>query len=248
MTIEHTFGAIDAASDDTIASALHVARKAAGLSQRSVVERARRFNCKVSASTLSNWETGKTLPNADHLQALGHVYETRFVLGHDRVVSLDAEEWAVVCRILGVEGGGFGSGRGAGARGSRFGAALRSLIDAVARDEVRTEPSLTVRDAASLLDLDESSDPESLPLVVVVEEGAPRCPSFQFDFVRRCIRPEVASVNQLLDAANDSAAVLSWWCNANGRLPNGQSPRDLLDTDDRAFVVELAQSLVGDVG
>ena len=71
-------------------------------------------------------------------------------------------------------------------------------------------------------------------------------PAFQFDSERRDVFPEVRSVNERLDAADDSWGVASWWVSRHARL--GGRPVDLVGTnraDDLVAVAAAVTELVG---
>lgn len=74
-------------------------------------------------------------------------------------------------------------------------------------------------------------------------------PVFQCDVAAGHVRPHVAQVNQLLDAANDPWGVASWWLTENRRLPAGTTPADLAvsaNPDDNRRVLILAAALTAD--
>ncbi|WP_199256962.1 hypothetical protein [Tomitella fengzijianii] len=74
-------------------------------------------------------------------------------------------------------------------------------------------------------------------------------PAFQFDAARAEVRPHVARVNQLLDAAGDPWGAASWWLSPNGRLSGGVSPADLAassDPESHGLVVAIAEALLDD--
>lgn len=74
-----------------------------------------------------------------------------------------------------------------------------------------------------------------------------RYPQFQFDTSTASVRPAVAEVNQLLDAANDPWGVASWWLTPSARLTGGLTPANLAmshDPTQRTRVYTLAASLL----
>lgn len=74
-------------------------------------------------------------------------------------------------------------------------------------------------------------------------------PAFQFDQERAEVRPHVAHVNTMLEAAGDPWGVASWWLTPSSRLPAGTSPAELAVHDDPAsaeLVVNIAESLLDD--
>lgn len=69
-------------------------------------------------------------------------------------------------------------------------------------------------------------------------------PRFQFDAARRQVRPIVAEINQLLDAAGDPWGVASWWLSPTDFGDDPRSPADLAvsgghDEDLRAMARDL---------
>jgi hypothetical protein len=72
-------------------------------------------------------------------------------------------------------------------------------------------------------------------------------PSFQFDLERRTVRPEVESVNRLLEAAADPWGAASWWTCPNAWL-GGAQPMDLAGTGRAAELVTAAETLLEPAG
>jgi hypothetical protein len=72
-------------------------------------------------------------------------------------------------------------------------------------------------------------------------------PAFQFDLSRRCLHPEVAAVNQALDAVGDPWGVASWWISPNGRLADDR-PMDLVGTERNHEIVSAADALLQPIG
>jgi hypothetical protein len=74
-------------------------------------------------------------------------------------------------------------------------------------------------------------------------------PRFQIDERTRLPYPAIKTVGNLLDSANDPWGVVSWWTSSNSRLPEQQTPMELLGTEsDVERLTALAQGLVADVG
>ena len=71
-------------------------------------------------------------------------------------------------------------------------------------------------------------------------------PAFQFDAERRDLFPEVRSVNERLDAADDSWGVASWWVSRHARL--GERPVELVGTDRADDLVAVAAAVTELVG
>lgn len=71
-------------------------------------------------------------------------------------------------------------------------------------------------------------------------------PAFQFDHERRDVLPEVRTVNEQLEAANDPWGVASWWISRHARL--GARPADLVGTDRGDDVVAVAAAATEPVG
>ncbi|HVS12140.1 MAG TPA: hypothetical protein VMS76_19925 [Planctomycetota bacterium] len=72
-------------------------------------------------------------------------------------------------------------------------------------------------------------------------------PAFQFDLARKRVRPVVAEVNQLLEAAEDPWGVASWWVSPNGWL-GGERPTDLASTRRAGEVKAAAAAMLEPIG
>lgn len=71
-------------------------------------------------------------------------------------------------------------------------------------------------------------------------------PAFQFDAERRDVFPEVRSINERLDAADDSWGVASWWISRHARLE--ERPVDLVGTDRADDLIAAAAAVTEPVG
>lgn len=71
-------------------------------------------------------------------------------------------------------------------------------------------------------------------------------PAFQFNSERRAVFPEVRTVNERLQAADDSWGVASWWVSRHARL--GGRPADLVGTDRADDLVAVAASVTEPIG
>ncbi len=60
------------------------------------------------------------------------------------------------------------------------------------------------------------------------------------------IHPEVAKVNEVLDAASDPWGVASWWLSVNARL--GSRPMDLVGTGEAEAVIRAAEATLQPLG
>lgn len=71
-------------------------------------------------------------------------------------------------------------------------------------------------------------------------------PAFQFDRRSGSVRPRVAQINHLLDAAGDPWGVASWWVEPLAWLPEGVSPAQAVLAGEYGDVLlRSAQELAG---
>lgn len=128
-------------------------------------------------------------------------------------------------------------------------------IETSARESILEHPTFAAREVA--VALGKSADDRTVAarlrernvLVGLPVGNGYRYPQFQIDAKDHEVRPEVAEVNQLLDASHDPWGVASWWLSPSPRLDDQQSPADLAVSSNivqRKRTVALASALLDD--
>ena len=192
-----------------------------------------------STSSLSNWERGVAVPPADHLAALGAVYNTTFTVTAGRIRRLDQATADVVAHML-----AFREERREQVADLITGT-LSSMLEGLTRSELMGEPAIGTYELEELLG---SLPEDGANLIAYDVDGDLKYPIFQFDLGEGGVHPVVADVNRLLKAETDPLGVLAWWLGPNARVDGQPSPKRLLRTGEHDTVRALAGALASDSG